>query len=146
MSLTPIIYGPFLTSLATAGVNFNVDSFKAMLVGSGYTPNQNTHQYKSSVNFEVSGSGYVAGGMGISGVLLTYDSVNKRLQVGASPLVWANVTIAAIRYCVVYDDTPIADAAKPLICYIDFGTDQAPSDQSFYVTWPTTGMLNLVLP
>jgi hypothetical protein len=146
VSLVPVVYGQFLSSLCGGEVNFLADSFKCMLLGDGYIPNQGAHQYKSQVFPEVSGSGYVAGGMAISGVNPTYTQSTKTLNITAGNLVWPTLTVAGIRYAVIFDNTPTTDASKPLVCYVDFQTDQSPSDQAFYVTWPGSGMLSLVLP
>lgn len=50
-----------------SGVDFDTDTIKAALVTSSYTPTQDTDEFFSSVNtYEVSGSGYTAGGSAIA--------------------------------------------------------------------------------
>lgn len=48
------MYGLFLKSLANKEIDLDTDTLKAMLCTSAYTPDQDTHQYKSSITNEVS--------------------------------------------------------------------------------------------
>lgn len=144
MAVTPVLYGRVQDSFVQGLINMKTHAIKGMLVGAGYTPNQNTHQFKNSVTNEVVGSGYVAGGQLITGINTAYSS--KILTVTGGPLAWPSVTLAA-RYLVVYDDSYATQATKPLILYVDFGAVQSPTDQAFYYNWPTGNvMFKLAVP
>lgn len=137
MAITPTVYGLFLDSLHKGKINFGTDVFKAMLVGSGYTPNQGTHQYKNSITSEVTGTGYTATGQAISITSIAYSQATKLLTVSAGNPVWTTATISPA-YLVVYDDTAGgSDATKPLVLYIDFGGIQTVTAQNFQYTWPS---------
>jgi hypothetical protein len=147
MTINQIAYGLFLDSLADGLIDWRADIFKAMLCDSGYTPNQNTHQYKSSVTHEVAGSGYVPGGIIVPGVVKTYTSVTKTLNIAAAPLVWPVTTIPAIRYIVVYDDIAgFSDNAKPLVMYVDLGADSVTVNQTFQYTFASGNMFQVAVP
>lgn len=55
------LYGNVLLKALNKEVDWDSDTIKVMLTTSSYTPNQDTHIYKSSVTNEVTGTGYTAG-------------------------------------------------------------------------------------
>tara|TARA_R100001463_G_scaffold48448_7_gene97557 strand:- start:2260 stop:2694 length:435 start_codon:yes stop_codon:yes gene_type:complete len=115
------------------------DRFKAMLVTSSYTPNFGTHDFKSDVTNEVSGTGYDAGGKSLSSVTLTQSG--GTITFDAADVTWASSTITA-RAAVIYDDSLTND---PLIAYIDFGADKSSSAGDFVLTFNASGIFTLDL-
>ena len=115
------------------------DRFKVMLVTSSYTPNFGTHDFKSDVTNEVSGTGYDAGGKSLSSVTLTQSG--GTITFDAADLTWASSTITA-RAAVVYDDSLTND---PLIAYIDFGADKSSSAGDFVLSFNASGIFTLDL-
>lgn len=141
---TPVVYGLFLKSLVEGRVNFNVDSFKAMLCTEAYSPNQSGHQFKSSVIGEATGSGYAPGGLPLLIGATTY--ANRTLTVQANNLSWPMVTLKDVRYLVVYNDSFANDSAKPLVLWVDFLVKQSPTSKSLYYNWPNGELLKLQVP
>ena len=138
-----IVYGLVLKSTFGGRINFDSHTFMGMLCGPGYVPNQNTHQFKSSVTNEITGSGYARGGQQISA---STNYSNKVLSVMGSNLVWPAASFSA-RYLVIYDDSASPDAnAKPLICCVDFGETKVVSNQSFEWDWAAGVMFQIGLP
>ena len=127
-------------SLANKEVDLDSDTLKVMLCTSSYTPNQDTHQYKSSVTNEVTGTGYTAGGATLASVTVT--NTGHVIKLDAADTTWASSTITA-RYAVVYDSTPASDATRPLICYVDFGANVESSGGTFQITWDADGIVTL---
>ena len=115
------------------------DRFKVMLVTSSYTPNFGTHDFKSDVTNEVSGTGYDAGGKSLSSVTLTQSG--GTITFDAADLTWTSSTITA-RAAVVYDDSLTND---PLIAYIDFGADKSSSAGDFVLSFNASGIFTLDL-
>lgn len=142
MAVTANVYGLFLKSLANKEIDLDSDAIKVMLCTSTYTPNQDTHQYKSSVTNEVTGTGYTAGGNTLTSLALTYTSGTNTLMFDAADTSWASSTITA-RYAVIYDSTPATDATRPLIAYVDFGADVSSSNAAFTITWDAAGIVTL---
>lgn len=142
MAVTAKMYGLFLKSLASKEVNLNSDTLKVMLCTSAYVPNQDTHQYKSSITNEVSGAGYTAGGATLASVTLVYDGPSNTLTLDAADTSWATSTITA-RYAVIYDATPATDATRPVIAYVDFGADVSSTAATFTITWDSAGIATL---
>ena len=115
------------------------DRFKIMLVTSAYTPDFGTHDFKADVTNEVSGTGYTAGGESLTSVTLTQAA--GVITFDAADVTWASSTITA-RAAVIYDDSLASD---PLICYIDFGSDQSSSSGDFVISFNASGIFTLDL-
>jgi hypothetical protein len=124
-------------------VDFDSDNVKVALLSSSYTPNQTGHGYMSDTRaYEVSGTGYTAGGQALASKTVTKDAANKVVVFDAADVTWANSTITA-RYAVVYDDSGASDATKALIGYIDLVSDQASNNGNFVIEWDASGILRL---
>lgn len=143
MAVTSVVYGQALLSLVNKEIDYDTDVIKAMLCTSAYTPNRDTDRYKSSVTNEVVGTGYTAGGLTLTSKTMTYDAASHTMTLDCADPVWATSTIIA-RYLVFYDSTPATDATRPLICYVDFGTDISSSAANFTYTTPTTGIAQFI--
>lgn len=148
MAVTALLYGQFLLGLASKEMNLSADTLKVALLSSAYTPNQDTHRYKSSLAGEISSSGtnYPAGGLTLTNVTLAYDANTNRLKLDADDVSFtppAGVQVTA-RYAVIYDATPSTDATRPLIGYVDFGADASATGAPFAIVWDSAGIAGLV--
>ncbi|MGA5053108.1 hypothetical protein ACPCAK_19180 [Streptomyces cellulosae] len=109
-------------------ISFTSDTIKIALVGSGYSPNRNTQGAWSTVSsYEISSSGYTAGGIALTGKTVTYASWKMKLD--ADDVTWPGLT-ADVRYAVVYDDTA---SGKPLIGYMDLGGTLSLANEDFTI-------------
>jgi hypothetical protein len=84
MAVTALVYGGFLQSLANKEIDLDTDVLKVMLCTSTYTPNQDTHRYKSSVTNEVTGTGYTATGAALGSVVVSYTGATNVLMLDAA--------------------------------------------------------------
>lgn len=144
MAVTAFQYGLFQKSVWNKEIDIDTDTIKVMLCTSTYAPNQDTHQYKSSVTNEVTGTGYTAGGATLASTVVAYTAGTNTLNFDAADTVWSSSTITA-RYAVVYDSTPGTDATRPLICYVDFGADVVSSGGNFTIVWDTLGIISVTV-
>lgn len=144
MAVSAKVYGLAIKSLGNKEIDLDSDTLKVMLCTSSYTPNQDTHQYKSDVTNEVTGTGYTAGGATLTSVTVAYDGPSNTYTLDAADTSWTSSTITA-RYAVVYDSTPASDATRPLICYIDFGADVVSSSGTFQITWNASGIVTITV-
>jgi hypothetical protein len=144
MAVTAFLYGNFIKSVMNKEIDLDTDAIKVMLCTSTYTPNQDTHQYKSSVTNEVTGTGYTAGGATLTGVSVTYTGATNVFMFDAADTSWAASTITA-RYAVIYDSTPATDATRPLIGYVDFGADVSSTGAAFTITWDAAGIFTVTV-
>jgi hypothetical protein len=143
---TAKIYGGFLLSLSAkelAALNAST-TLKCMLTTSAYTPDQDTHRYKSSVTNEVTGTGYTAGGATLANVVANYTAATNVWKLDADDVSWAGSTITA-RRAVIYDSQPATDATRPLICYIEFDADTSSTAATFSVQFDAAGIVTVTL-
>lgn len=144
MAVTAFFYGQAMLSAFNKEIDFDSDTIKVMLCTSTYTPNQDTHRYKSSVTNEVTGTGYTAGGATLGSPSLTYTGATNVLKLDANDAVWTTSTITA-RYAVIYDSTPGTDATRPLIAYVDFGADVTSTAGDFTIVWDAAGIATITV-
>jgi len=144
MAVTGKIFGLFFKSLANKEVDWDSDTIKCMLCTSAYTPDQDTHQYKSSVTNEVTGTGYTAGGATLTNPTVTYTAATNKLVLDADDASWASSTLTA-RIAVVYDSSPATDATRPLAVYQDFGADVSTTAGTFTVQWAAAGIVEITV-
>lgn len=142
MAVTAKMYGPFLQSLANKEVDLDSDTLKVMLCTSAYTPNQDTHRYKSDITNEIAGTGYTAGGVTLTSVAVTYTGATNTLMLDSADPSWPSSTITA-RYAVYYDSSPASDATRPLISYVDFGADVSSTAAAFTLQLDPAGIVTL---
>jgi hypothetical protein len=95
-------------------------TLKIMLVTAAYTPNQNTHQYKSSVTNEVSGTGYTARGNACTTPLASLDGSGNFTYDANDPAAWTQTAggFTNARRAILYFDTGV-DATSTLVGYTD---------------------------
>lgn len=144
MAVTAKLYGQFINSVMNKLVDLDTDAIKVMLCTSTYTPDQDTHVFKSSVTNEVTGTGYTATGETLTGVTVGYTAGTNVFKFDANDVSWASSTITA-RYAVIYDSSPATDATRPLIGYVDFGADVSSTGAAFTITWDAAGIFTVTV-
>lgn len=143
MAVSAKWYGQALLKALNKEIDWDTDTIKVMLCTSTYTPDQDSHIYKSSVTNEVAnGNGYTTGGATLANKTITYTGATNVIKLDADDVTWTTSTITA-RYAVVYDDAPATDATKPLLGYVDFGQDFSSSNGNFTITWDSAGLFTI---
>ena len=126
-------------NLWNGAVNLATGPVKCMLVDNTYAPGAtSTHEFKSDVTGEITGTGYTAGGMTLSGLSVTADTTNHRGKFTAANPVWSSATFTAYG-AVLYKDSGTA-ATSQLIGYLDFGGAKSCSGGSFTIQWDPAGI------
>jgi hypothetical protein len=139
------LYGQFLSQALNKEIDWDTDTIKVALLTNSYTPDQDAHNYLDDVvTYEVSGTGYTAGGNTLANKTNTYNSGTNVIVLDADDTTWSSSTITA-RYAVVYDASPATNATRPLIGYVDFGSDQSSSNGNFTITWDATGIVRITV-
>ena len=140
-----LVYNYFKQALLVGSFNLQgAPTIKAMLVGSGYTPDGDLHVYRSSVTNEITGSNYTAGGFVVSSPLVTTNPTTNQGVLDASDILLANITFnTAAQAAVLYGSTGLGIGSDPLIAYIDFTTGQAVTAGTFQIQWAAGGILAL---
>jgi hypothetical protein len=139
------LYGQFIQQAFNKEIDWDSDTIKVALLNNTYTPDQDAHNYYDDVvAYEVTGTGYTAGGLTLANKTNNYNSSTNVIILDGDDLTWASSTITA-RYAVVYDATPATNATRPLIGYVDFGSDQSSSNGNFTITWDATGIVRITV-
>jgi hypothetical protein len=129
--MASLIYNSAIDDMARNNIDFDSNTFKAMLVTSAYTPNKDVHDKRDDVTNEATGTGYTAGGA-TSTVTVTKDTANDKVTILFGAVSWATSTITA-RGCVYYKSRGGASSADELVAYNDFGSDVSSSAGTFSV-------------
>lgn len=137
---TAHFYSQFFTSAFNKEIDIDSDTFVLMLLDDTYTPNLDTHRYKSDLTGEITGTGYTAGGVAVSPLTVSYNSAAKKLSFDGANASWDEVTFDNVRYAALVDMTPGTDATRPLVGLVDFGADQVRAAAPFGVTWNADGI------
>lgn len=138
--MASLIYNSAIDDMARGAIDFDTDTFKAMLVTSAYTPNKDTDLKRSAVTNEVTGTGYTAGGVA-SVVTVTKDTANDKVTLQFGAVSWASSTITA-RGCVYYKSRGGASSADELVAYNDFGSNVSSTGGTFSITASTITLQN----
>jgi hypothetical protein len=136
------VYGLALLSLASGQINFTGSTVKAILLTSSYTPNQDTHRYKSDLSGEAVGTGYTAGGQAVTGKTVTYSATSNTATWACDSPAWPTTTVSA-RYLAFYVDTGTS-TTSPLISYVDFGLDVTSTGGTWTYPVPAAGIAQFV--
>ncbi len=129
--MASLLYNSALNDQARGSLDFDTDTFKAMLVTSTYAPNKDTHTKRSDVTNEVTGTGYTAGGTAIT-CTVALDTANDRLTLTFGSVSWSTATVTA-RGMVIYKSRGGAATADELVGYADFGSDISSTAATFTV-------------
>lgn len=130
-------YGLGVKGVATGAIDIDTDTFHLMLTTNVYTPNQDTHQFRSDVTNEVASSGtYVtAGGNALAGVAVTYDAASNETRIVWTSPAYTTATITA-RTAVIYKRRGGAATADELLAYCTEAADVTSTAGTFTVTLP----------
>lgn len=119
-------------AILTKQIDFSADSFKIILMASGFVFNKDTHHGYADVsgNELATGNGYTQNTKVLAGVSVTEDDTDDRGEVTWSNVTWtaAGGTIGPTPGAIIFDDTPVAPQADPVVQYIDFGGEQSQAD------------------
>ena len=138
--MASLIFNSCIDDVARGNIDFDTNSFKAMLVTSTYTPNKDTHDKRDDVTNEVTGTGYTAGGVATV-CTVTKDTATDRVTIQFAGVSWASSTITA-RGLVIYKSRGGASSADELVAYNDFGSDVSSSGGTFAVAASTITLQN----
>lgn len=111
------------------------DALKCLLTTSAYAYSQANDRYQSAVTNEVTGTGYSAGGIALTGVVATDSGGTYTLA--CNTIDFGTLTVTGIRVAVIYDSTPGSAATNPLLWFWDIGADQSPNGVDFQILVPS---------
>lgn len=139
--MASLIYNSAIRAILVGSIDWDTDSFKAMLLTSSYTANKDTHDFANDLTNEVTGTGYTAGGTAITMSVAAVDTANDKVVITTSAPAWASSTITA-RYMAVYKARGGASSADDLLFLVDFGSDVSSVAGTFTVSASTVTFQN----
>lgn len=137
------VYNVFKQTINTQAY-WNSGNIKVILVDNTYPAavNIDTHLYYSNViGYEISGTGYTAGGKAITLPSHFIDNANDLCKYDAEDVVWTAATMTA-RGAILYYDTGNA-ATSTLVAFIDFLSDGTSTNADFTIQWATGGIFTV---
>ena len=143
-----VIYNNFKRRLFLNGVNSlnwtdPGTTVRVMLTTSSYVPDEDNHEFRSSVTNEIpNGGGYTTGGMILPGKSLSVNTTSNAVTLNAGTATWTSSTITNARYAILYIATGNA-ATDVLIAAYDFGVDKSSSNDNFSFVPNASGLLVL---
>lgn len=128
------------SALAKAEIDFDTVSLKVLLVTA--TPTR-TWLTRSQVTGEVTGTGYVAGGIAQPYTLNALDTINHRQPITLTNIVdgWTNATFTGVVGAVVYVDSGSA-ATDKLVSYVEFTSVTQPTAGTFSINYSAPIYIN----
>lgn len=118
--------------LASKIIDFANDSFKIILMDTGFTFDKDSHHGYADVSAsELStGNGYTANTKTLAGVSVTEDDTDDRCEITWSNVTWtaSGGAIGPSPGAIIFDDTVTTPTDDPIVGYIDFGGDQTQAD------------------
>jgi len=131
-------------ALLVDGTAWTAATYKAALVGPGYTPAVTDSAPSAFAGYELSGTGY-ASGYGGSGrkTLASKTATNDaqgRTVLDAADLTWTSIDAGTVAYVAILRETGGTDAASVLLAVLDFPVTTT-DGSNLAVTWPAAGVL-----
>ena len=137
-----IIYDRFKQGVMQGDYDLTGANIKVMMTYAAYTPNAATHDDKTDVTNEVTGSGYVAGGEALDTPVVTKETGHGKFDDDGTNTTWASLLIDTTptpSWAVMYDDDSTGDL---LIAYWELGTT-ATNGGDYTLQWSASGIVTI---
>mgnify|MGYP003576003080 FL=1 len=120
-------------------IDLETDVIKALLVEDSYQPAESSpHEFRTDVPGEISGPGYTAGGVTLTGKQVTVDAGTHQAVFSADIPSWSNASFSAAGL-VLYRDTG-DPATSPLIGYLGLGGVHTSTGGTVLLRWHDLGI------
>ena len=118
--------------LASKAIDFANDSFKIILMATGFVFDKDTHSAYANVSaYELdAGNGYTQNDKTLTGVVVTEDDTDDRCEITWDNATWtaSGGSIGPAPGAIIFDDTVTTLTADPVVGYINFGGEQTQAD------------------
>ena len=139
--MASVVYNRAIYYQMTGLINLSTNGVRCALVSSGYTPDKD-HDYwvagSGPKDNEISGTGYVANGLLLTGKTLSLLDASDAVRFDANNTVWSGATFSA-RHAVLFVSN--ATLSNPLVACYDFSTDKTCSSGRLSITWSAAGLI-----
>lgn len=133
--------------VVSGGIDLDSDTIVCVLLSASYTPGRTTHSTWADLSaYEVTGTGYTAGGQELAGKAVTHSSGTGKFD--ADDVVWSGSTITAKYAALVRRAGASLVSGDLAIAYADLNTDSGAATMAsaggpFTVAWNAAGILTL---
>lgn len=128
MAITPKWYLNGVKALLGGSADWDTDSFKLSLHTSGYTPDQDAHDFFNDATSELAtANGYTAGGVALASCAILITGATNDVALDANDVAFTFTGAVTWRWGVIRKARGGASSADELIAFLDFGTDQTVS-------------------
>lgn len=138
MAITGKLYGRVMLAVWNKEIDWDSDTITAGCSTSGYTPDQDTHDYLNDITNEVSGGGYSR--QTLTGKTTTYTGATNKHVLDASDVTFSSATFT-MRTLWLADTTPGTDATRPLIGYQNSDVDITGGGGDLTFVWASAGIV-----
>lgn len=139
----PVIYRGAASAFVNKELDWDTETFSALLLTNTYTINKDTHVFVSDI---VTGNEVVGGSYARVAVNnRTIDSTGAgSVKLKCDDIVFAAMTATNVNYCAIYRNTG-ADTTAKLLCVIQFDAAVSPAAQSVTIDLGVNGLVNLTV-
>lgn len=143
MTVTNKWYGEANLNAWDKEMDYLADAFPVKL-HSGYTPDQDVHNYQDDLSGEHStANGYTVGGQNLGTKTNTYTSGTNVIAFGAADIVWTATGTLTADVATVSCSTPGTAATNPLMTYHDSDADISATDAAWTFDIPVGGFATI---
>lgn len=121
-------------------IDWDGDTFKCALYTSAWSPDLSSAIGYSATN-EVSGTGYTAGGIALTSVVITRNTTGFKMA--AADIVFTGATLTDVAAAAVYSDTATAPVSKPLVAVFKLSESGANNGGTFTLTLSGGAVINI---
>lgn len=119
------------------------DDIKIMLLNNSHSYNPDHDEKADIVANEISGTGYSAGGVALTGEAVTSDNTDNEAVFDANDSSWTSASFSAY-HGAVWDDTTTSPA-DIVVCSFDFGGIQTVTSGTFAIQYAAEGIVNITV-
>lgn len=135
---TPAPYRAFASALSNKEIDWDADTFTALLCDTSYTFNKDSHVYVSDITHELSGGSYAR----VNLTSLSIDSASSgTVKLKCANVAFASLTATNANYMIVFRNSG-SDATSKLVCCIQFDAPVSPASQTVTFNVSSDGLLN----
>ena len=143
--MASILYNYWKRDVMTGTVDMDTNTFYVCLINSTgvAAANKDDHFRSTYTTYEVTGTGYTAGGAALTTLVVSEDLTNDLAYFDGADVSWASATVTA-RGAIVYKSLGATNGTTDnLVCLFDFGSDQTATNGTFTIQWSTAGLIKL---
>lgn len=134
--MTTEIANEFKHQRNLGNIDMDANTFRIILMASGFVFNKDTHQNLSNISANElgAGNGYSTGGQVLAGVNVVKDDTNDRSRVTWNDVTWnaSGGAIGPSPGAAIYKDTG-TPSTSTIVGYLDFGGDQTANDGAPFI-------------